>query len=136
MIGELLLPGIEGRTLDPGDIWSVVILGSVNQTSVRKVCAENHKTPCDDTAFEWLHTLDRGWLEFAANLLCMQLVMTILDRSGLRIVSTDFVDNPIMAFISTTKANSVRWLPKTAPLPATDTTSLTSFRTGNLSRSR
>ena len=37
------------------------------------------KPPCDDTVFEWLHTLDRGWLEFAANLLFMQLAMTILD---------------------------------------------------------
>lgn len=71
MIGELPLPGIEGSPLDPGDIWSVVILASTNQSSVREVCAENHEAPCDDTVFEWLHTLDRGWLEFAANLLFM-----------------------------------------------------------------
>ena len=94
VIGELPVPGIEGRALDPGDIWSVVTLASVNQTSVREVCAENHETPCDDTVFDWLHTIDRGWLEFAANLLFMQLAMTILDRSGSRIVSIDFVDNP------------------------------------------
>ena len=79
VIRELPLPGIEGLPLDPGGIWSVVILASANQTSVREVCAENHEAPCDDTVFEWLHTLDRGWLEFAANLLFMQLAMTILD---------------------------------------------------------
>ena len=94
VIGELPLPGIEGSPLDPGDIWSVAILASVNQTSVREVCAENSEALCDDTVFDWLHTLDRGWVGFAANLLFMQLAMTILDRSGSRIVSIDFVDNP------------------------------------------
>jgi hypothetical protein len=44
-IGELPLPGIEGRALDPGDIWSVVILASANQTSIREVCTENQETP-------------------------------------------------------------------------------------------
>ena len=58
VIGELPLPGIEGSPLDPGDIWPVTILASVNQTSVREVCAENHGTPCDDTVFDWLHTID------------------------------------------------------------------------------
>ena len=73
VIGELPLPEIEGSPLDPVDIWSAVILASVNQTSLREVCAENHDAPCDDTVFDWLHTLDRGWLEFAANLLFMQI---------------------------------------------------------------
>ncbi len=94
VIGEFPLPGIEGRALDPGVIWAVVILASVNQTSIREVCAENHEAPCDDTVFDWLHTLDRGWLEFAANLLFMQLAMTILDPERSRIVSIDFVNNP------------------------------------------
>ncbi|EMA48520.1 transposase IS4 family protein [Halococcus salifodinae DSM 8989] len=88
------MPGIEGSPLDPGDIWSVVILASVNQTSVREVYAENREAPCDDTVFDWLHTLDRGWLEFAANLLFMQLALTILHPERSRIVSIDFVDNP------------------------------------------
>ena len=68
VIGEFPLSGIEGSPLDPGDIWPIIILASTNQTSVREVCAENHEAPCDDTVFDWLHTLDRGWLEFAANL--------------------------------------------------------------------
>ena len=45
VIGELPLPGIEGSPLDPGDIWSAVILASFNQTSIREVCAENMKLP-------------------------------------------------------------------------------------------
>jgi hypothetical protein len=85
MLREPLLLGIEGSSLDPGGIWSAIILASVNQTSIREARAENHEAPCDDAVFEWLHTLHRGWLEFAANLLFMQLVMTILDRSGSRI---------------------------------------------------
>ena len=36
VIRELPLPGIEGSPLDPGGIWSVVILASANQTSVRE----------------------------------------------------------------------------------------------------
>ena len=43
---------------------------------------------------DWLHTLDRGWLEFVANLLFRGLGITILDRERARIVSIDFVDNP------------------------------------------
>jgi len=34
VIGELPLPGIEGSPLDSGDIWPVVNMASVNQTSV------------------------------------------------------------------------------------------------------
>ena len=52
VIGELPLPGIERRALDPGDIWPVVVLASVNRTSVREVCAENYEAPCDDTVFD------------------------------------------------------------------------------------
>ena len=45
VIGKLPLSGIEGSPLDPGDIWPVVIFASVNQTSVREVCDENHEAP-------------------------------------------------------------------------------------------
>ena len=83
VIGEFPLPGIEGSSFDPDEIWPVVVLASVNRTSVREVCAENHETPYDTTVFDWPSTLDRGWFEFAANLLFMQLAMTI-----------DFVANP------------------------------------------
>jgi hypothetical protein len=38
--------------------------------------------------------LDRDWLEFVANLLLGRLALTILDRSGSRIVFIDFIDNP------------------------------------------
>ncbi|EMA36001.1 transposase IS4 family protein [Halobiforma lacisalsi AJ5] len=94
VIGQLPLPGIEGSPLDPGEIWAVVILAAVNQTSVWETCKENDDTPCDDTVMNWLHTLDREWLEFVANLLLRQLAMTILDPDRSRIVSIDFVDNP------------------------------------------
>ena len=112
VIGELPLPGIEGSPLDPGDIWPVAILASVNQTSVREVCDENHEAPCDDTVIDWLHTLDRGWLEFAGNLLFMQLAVTILDRSGSRIVSIDFVDNPYHGTYNDEKGELCRMSPK------------------------
>jgi|GEM_PF-2119064 len=85
---------IEGSPLDSDDIWAVVILAAVNQTSIWEVCDETDETPCDDVVMDWLHTLDRGWLEFTANLLFRRLAMTILDPSRSRIVSIDFVDNP------------------------------------------
>ena len=94
VIGQLPLPGIEGSPLDPGDIWAVVILAAVNQTSIWETCKENDDAPCDDTVMKWLRTLDRGWLEFAANLQLRRLAMTILDPDRARIVSIDFVDNP------------------------------------------
>ena len=94
VIGQLPLPGIEGSPLDPGDIWAVVIFAAVNQTSVWESCTDMDEAPCDDTVMTWLHTLNRGWLEFAANLLFMRLAMTILDPDRSRIVSIDFVDNP------------------------------------------
>ena len=92
MIGELPLPGIEGSSLDPGDIWSVAILASVNQTSGREVCAENHEAPCDDTPFEWLHTLDRGWLEFAANLRVTATVLRRVNRDNMISVAVAVVE--------------------------------------------
>ena len=94
LIGQLPLPGVEGSPLDPGDIWSVVILACVNQTSIWETCNDTDGTPCDDTVLEWLHTLDRSWLEFVANLLLRHLAMTILDSDRSRIVSIDFIDNP------------------------------------------
>ena len=112
VIRELSLPGIEGSLLDPGDIWPVAILASVNQTSVREVCAENSEALCDDTVFDWLHTLDRGWLEFAANLLFMQLAIIILDRSRSRIASIDFVDNPYHGTYNDEEGERCRMSPK------------------------
>jgi len=94
VIGELPLPGIEGSPLDSGDIWPVVTMASVNQTSVWEVTSQTDDTPCDDTVMTWLHTLQRGWLEFSANLLFRHLALTILDPDRSRIVSIDFVDNP------------------------------------------
>jgi len=94
LVTQLPMEGIEGSPLDSDDIWAVVILAAVNQTSVWEVCDETDDTPCDDTTMDWLHTLDRGWLEFVANLLFRRLAMTILDPDRSRIVSVDFVDNP------------------------------------------
>ncbi|WP_130501847.1 ISH3 family transposase [Natrinema hispanicum] len=94
VICQLPLPGIEGSPLDPGDIWAVVILAAVNQTSIWETCKENDNAPCDDTVMDWFHTLDREWLERIANRLLMGLAMTILDPDRSRIVSIDFVDNP------------------------------------------
>jgi len=94
VICQLPLPGIEGSPLDPGDIWAVVILAAVNQTSVWETCKDNDNAACDDTVMDWLHTLNREWLERVANRLLWELAMTILDPDRSRIVSIDFVDNP------------------------------------------
>jgi hypothetical protein len=94
VITELPLPGIEGPPLDSDDIWPVVTMASVNQMSVWEVTSQTDDTPCDDTVMDWLHTLQRGWLELHANLLFRHLAMTILDPDRSRIVSVDFVDNP------------------------------------------
>jgi len=94
VIGRLPMEGIEGSPLDSGEIWSVVTLASVNQTSVWEVTSQTDDTPCDDTVMEWLHTLQRDQLEMAANLLFRYLALTILDPDRSRIVSIDFVDNP------------------------------------------
>ena len=94
VIFPLPLPDVEGSPLDPGDIWLVVILACVNETSIWETCNEHDGTPCDDTVLTWLHTLNRGWLEVIANLQLGRLAMTILDAEQSRIVSTDFIDNP------------------------------------------
>jgi hypothetical protein len=67
VIGSLPLPEIEGRALDPGDIWPVVIFASVNQTSIWDICSDHDAAPCDDAVLTWLHTLDRTWCEVGAN---------------------------------------------------------------------
>ena len=41
-----------------------------------------------------LATHDRHWVEFIMKRLVGRLTMTVLDRSGLRIVFIDFIDNP------------------------------------------
>ncbi|GGJ01715.1 hypothetical protein GCM10008995_09380 [Halobellus salinus] len=94
IIGQLPLEGIEGSPLDSDDIWPIVTLASVNQSSVWDVTSQTDDTPCDDTVLNWLHTLQRDHLEMAASILFRHLALTILDRSGSRIVSIDFVDNP------------------------------------------
>ena len=94
VIGQLPLQGIEGSPLDSGDIWPVVTMASVNQSSVWEVTSQTDDTPCDDTVMDWLHTLQRDQLEMASNLLFRHLAMTILDPDRSRIVSIDFVDNP------------------------------------------
>jgi len=93
-IASIPLPGIEGSPLDSGNIWLIVILASVNQTSIWDVCTNHNDAPCDDTVLAWLHTLDRDSLETASNLLFRHLALTILDPDRSRIVSIDFVDNP------------------------------------------
>ncbi len=63
LVEQFPLPGIEGSTLDPGKIWPAVTLAAVNQTSIWETCKDNDKAPCDDTVMDWLHTLNREWLE-------------------------------------------------------------------------
>ncbi|WP_436903806.1 ISH3 family transposase [Halovenus halobia] len=94
VIDQLPLQGIEGSPLDSGDIWPVVTMASVNQSSVWEVTSQTDDTPCDDTVMNWLHTLQREKLEMAANILLRHLALTILDLDRSRIVSIDFVDNP------------------------------------------
>ncbi len=73
------LPGVEGSPLDPGDIWLVVILAWVNETSIWETCDEHAGTPCDDTVLTWLYALNREWLEVSAHLQVSRLALTILD---------------------------------------------------------
>jgi len=94
VIGQLPLRGIEGSPLDSDDIWPVVTMASVNQSSVWEVTSQTDDTPCDDTVLDWLHTLERDHLEMAANILFRHLTLTVLDPDRSRIVSIDFVDNP------------------------------------------
>ncbi len=94
LVEQLPLPGIEGLPLNPGEIWAVVTLAAVNQTSVWGTYKENDKITCDNTVMDWLHTLNREWVERIANDLLKEMAMTILDPDRLRIVSIDFVDNP------------------------------------------
>ena len=94
LVEQLPLPGIEGSPLDPGEIWPAVTLAAVNQTSIWETCKDNDNAPSDDTVMDWLHTLNREWLERIANDLLKEMAMTILDPDRSRIVSIDFVDNP------------------------------------------
>jgi len=55
LVGQLPLPGSRGEPSIPGEIWAVVTLAAVNQTSVWKTCKDNDNGPCDDTAMDWLH---------------------------------------------------------------------------------
>ncbi len=66
VISPLPLPGVEGSLLNPGDIW-LVVLACVNETSIWETCKDTDGTPCDDTVFTWLHTLNREWLEFVGD---------------------------------------------------------------------
>jgi len=52
LIEQLLLPGIVGSPLDPGEIWAIVTLTTVNQTSVWETCKDNGKAPC--ATLSWL----------------------------------------------------------------------------------
>ena len=61
IIAPLPVPGVEGSLLDPGDIWLIVSLACVNQSSIWEPCNDTG-TPCDDTVFTQLHTLDRAGL--------------------------------------------------------------------------
>ncbi len=51
VICQLPLPGVEGSPLDPGEIWAVVILAAVNQTSIWETCEDNDNSLCD--ALSW-----------------------------------------------------------------------------------
>jgi hypothetical protein len=42
---------LRGAPLDPGDIWPVVTLACVNQTSIWETCNDTDGTLCDDTVF-------------------------------------------------------------------------------------
>jgi len=96
IVEQLPLPGIEGSPLDSGGSGPSLPL----QQSTRLLSGKPAKTtttlPCDDTVMDWLHTLNREWLERIANDLLKEMAMTILDPDRSRIVSIDFVDNPTM----------------------------------------
>ena len=70
--------------LGSGDIWAVVVLTAVNQTSIWETYKENDNAACDDTVMAWLHTLNREWLKSIANYLLRELAMTILDLMSMK----------------------------------------------------
>jgi len=94
IVEQLPLPESRGLALDSGGSGPSLPLAAVNQTSVWETCKDNDNAPCDDTVMDWLHTLNREWLERIANDLLKEMAMTILDPDRSRIVSIDFVDNP------------------------------------------
>ena len=93
-IDDLPLPGIEGSSLDPGDIWPVVTRAAVGQTSVWEICTQTDDTPCDDAVRDWLHTIDQDDLEDTANELLAEQATEVLDLDRSRTILLDFVDNP------------------------------------------
>jgi hypothetical protein len=56
--------------------------------------------------------------------------MVILDADRSRIVSTDFIDNPVTAPTTPAAVNSARWHTKSVQLFVTDTPQRTSFLKG------
>ena len=85
-IDDLPLPGIEGRALDPGDSWPVVVRAAIGKTSVWEICSQTDDTPCGDAVRDWLHTIDQDNLENAANDLLAEQATAVLDRSRSRTV--------------------------------------------------
>lgn len=58
------------------------ILACVYQTPIWDIYNDTDGTPCDDTVLTWLHSFNRHWLEFVANLQLAHLAVKILDRPG------------------------------------------------------
>lgn len=115
LIVGLPLPGVDGSPLDSDDIWLVVILACVNQTSIWETCKETSETPCDDTVLAWLHILDRAWLEFAANLLLsLGLISVATGMSRISSASSATVRHSVLGIDAHCRA---RELVDIVPLP-------------------
>jgi hypothetical protein len=73
-------------------MWSFwIVTGRARQLG----SSQTDDTPCDDTVMNWLHTLHGDRFEMATTPLFCHLGVTILDPGRSRIVSLEFVDNPL-----------------------------------------
>ena len=98
LLALIPMPGIEGSSLDSGDIMEVVLRAAVGTTSVNGVTTNTEETPNREPVMDWLHTLDKEPMLDAVNDILAMLAMTVLDRSRSRTVCIDFMDNPFHGY--------------------------------------
>ena len=94
LLALIPMAGIEGSSLDSGDIMEVVLRAAVGTTSVNGVTTNTEETPNREPVMGWLHTLDEEPMLDAVNNILATLAMSVLDRDRSRTVCTDFMDNP------------------------------------------
>ena len=98
LLALIPMAGIEGSSLDSGDIMEVVLRAAVGTTSVNGVTTNTEETPNREPVMDWLHTLDKEPMLDAVNDILAMLAMSVLDRSRSRTVCIDFMDNPFHGY--------------------------------------